>query len=231
MMRAVRSACIALLLLVAGVIFAPQAFATLRLTTSTGTAAVTPFVTPIGNTTASTQIGTSTDARLSLGGFEVSCSSAALTSYVGATHTELRVIAVAIGNGMAGSCRTTGGGRVDGEEMDTVATSINPWHLHFRTNNSVTRSAIGTLNNSSALTFRATSLGESCEFIVSAQSIDATYTYMTTSLVVSDSTVVTAVRPVVRGGVCPASGNATILITYTLTFGTNNHRLTVTGAS
>jgi hypothetical protein len=231
MTRSLRIACIAVLLVVAGVIFAPQAFATLRLTTSTGTAAVTPFLHPIGSSGEDNQLGVDINPRLSLAGFEVTCSVGGFFSYAGETHTQLRVFDFDFGSGLGGSCRTTGGGRVDGDRWTTPVSTVSPWHIHFRTHNSVTRSATGTLNNSSAMTFVVTSLGASCEFTIPVQSIDMTYTYGNTSLMVSDATVVTNVRPVRRGDVCPASGNATLSMPFTLNFPTLSPRLLVRNTS
>jgi hypothetical protein len=239
MMSLKRSVLLALMLMSVVVVAASPAFATPNITASSGSRPVSPFVTPIGNTSTSSSDGLSTDSRLSIGGTDVACRTANARGYVDVTHTNVKLTSVTFGDGRGGTCSATGGGRVDGDSIDGGATSARPWHLHVRTVDAATRSATGTVNTSSAVTFVVTVpiAGASCQFTVPAgQSVPAVYTFGNTSLAV-DGTVTTNIVPVrdpIR--VCPRSGTATYRATYTIRpspapLGTRNSRLSVTAVS
>jgi hypothetical protein len=210
-------------------VVAAPAFATPSLTASSGTRAVAPFITPMGDTRGSVSSADSIDTRLNLGAFTITCRTATMAGYVTVTHTQLRLTSFAFGNGRGGTCSASGGAVVDGDAIVGSATSAAPWHLHVRANDALSRSATGTLNVSSPFSFTITfGGGVSCVIRASApQSVAVTYTYNTTSLVLNGTLMVT----VSGGGFCPAGGTLTLGATYTFRPSTSRHRLAVTTGS
>ena len=199
------SVLIALVLMAASVVVAAPAFATPRLTESTGSSAVSPFITPIGTTT-STSVGTSTNSNLALpsSGSTVSCTTSTVSGYVDRTHTQLKLTAVSFGGGDAArNCRVAPAGRVDNTpDITCTATSAAPWFLHVRTVISATSSS-GTVNLTSSCTVRLTITGRGDNTVVS---IDAgqscqpnaggnTYTSAARSLVVDCRVLATINNP------------------------------------
>jgi hypothetical protein len=240
-MKAFRgSVVVALLLASVLVVVASPAFATPNLTASSGDdatrpharAAVAPFITPSTNTR-SPSVGTDPTTILTLGGTSVMCRTSRAFFYVTTTHTQARITSLSFGDARGRTCSTTGGGTVDGDVISSTATSNAPWHAHVRINDARLRSASGTVNVSSAVTFIVTIplLVSSCQFTVPAQSVAATLTYRgPVTLIVDDRTVVTNV--VAIRGTCPRSGLARFDATYTVTPGTPaDAPLTVTSSS
>jgi hypothetical protein len=195
-----------LLVIASAAVAGSPAFATPRLTSSTGTAArpdnsaVSPFATPLGSTTSSSTF-LSTDMTLTIGASVWACSPAHMSGYIGLTHTELRITSVTFGDGSGRGCSGIGGGSISG-----TATSPNPWHLHFRTIE-VSTSATGTLNLSSNVTFVLNVFN--CHITWPPQSVRITQTSTTTSLTMDDGTVRST-----GSGFCP-SGTARITAIYT----------------
>jgi hypothetical protein len=233
-MRLARHAVLlALVLAATAAAIAVPAFATPNITASSGTRAVAPFVTPIGNTLTSSSTAFSTDSRFGLGGAEFTCRTASMTGYVAATHTQLRLTSVTFGDGRGSTCFWSGGWTFDGDSINGGASSVNPWHLHFKTHDAPTRSGQGTINISRTFSFVITTgTGASCDFTVAGgQSLATTYTYSTTSLAVDGSFTV-GIRGITDPlRVCPAGGTMTLRATYTIRPTTASHRLTVTSAS
>jgi hypothetical protein len=231
-MKAFRSGLlVALVLVTAVVVVASPAFATPNVTASSGTRAVSPFITPIGSTTSGSR-GLSTDSRFDLGGASLTCRRAIARLYVPATHTQGLVTSLRFGEPgrSPGECAVSFifNGTIDGTQViDPTTNSTTPSRLHVRTVSGT--SATGTINVSGAFTFVVTIVGVSCTLTVPVQSVDGVYTSTTRSLAVSDRTVTTTVA---GGGGCPASGNATFTAIYTVTPETTRDvRLTVTAAS
>ena len=232
-MKAWRSGILVVLVLIsAGVLVSSPAFATPNLTASSGNRPVAPFITPLGNTRDSSSRGVVVSpetARLTLGGTNISCRTANAIGYVTVTNTQLRLTSMKFGDGRGGTCTISTGGTIDNDMIIGGASSINPWHLHVRSNDAANRSAAGTINISTSFSFSATNGGVSCDFTVSArQSVAVTYTYGTTSLVV-DGTLTVGVRGVTNPlRLCPASGAGSFRATYTVRPDTTRDRITVT---
>jgi hypothetical protein len=229
-MKSIRSSLIvALVLTTAVVVVASPAFATPNFTASSGTRAVSPFVTPIGSTT-SRSTARSTDWSYVLASLTWTCNPAHFSFYVATTHTQILITSMTFGDGRTGACTISGpfgGATVDGNSFnDPTTNSTTPSRLHFR---SVTMgSTFGTINLSGPMTFGVTFGSFSCTFTVPVQSIDATYTQAATSLIMSDRTFFITIT----GAGCPASGNSVVTATYTIRPDTaRDSRLTVTNAS
>ena len=145
-MRAIRrSALVVLVLVSAVVVVAAPAFATPRLTTSTGTrpdnGAVSPFMSPIGDTltnsititvrvAAGARSGSSFGVRNLAGGSDsVTCIKATVSSEVVPTHTRIAIYSFDFLG-----CRTDSAGlRVD--IVTNHISSSSPYYLHITTNN------------------------------------------------------------------------------------------------
>jgi hypothetical protein len=234
-MKSIRSGLLVALVLVSAiVVVASPAFATPNITASSGTAAVSPFITPATNNTRSLSTALSTDSRFDLGGNSLTCRTANASFYIPPTHTQGRITSITFGRGRTGDCAVASGvgsGTIDGNSVsDPTTNSTTPSIVHVRT--FAASSATGTINLSGALTFVVTIRGfASCQLTVPVQSVDVVYTQRTTSLVVSDRTVATTVRTISGFG-CPASGDAVFTATYTVRADTpRDARLTVTNAS
>ncbi len=240
-----RSALVALILVVAAVIVASPAFATPRLTTSTGNAAVSPFITPITPTTSSFT-GRSSDSVLAIDlplglSARVQCRTAIASGYVSTTHTQARITSLSFGDGGGDSLtncvvRTPfGDGTVDRDSVTCTATSRAPWHLHVRSTPDGGRSWDGTVNTSSPCTFVTTApRASSCRITVDAnQSISARYTNANGTLEL-DRTSVLVVTVVNVSGCRISDGSYTATFTgrYTIRPDTRNDaRPTVTAIS
>jgi hypothetical protein len=170
-MTARKSILIMALALVSGLVaIASPAFATPNLTASSGTRAVSPFITPIGSTR-SLSIGSSTDSQIALPslGATVSCTTSTVAGYVDtATNTQLRLTSVSFGNNR-GSCRVSPAGTVDNRpDITCTATSANPWFLHASSLPGGT-SARGTVNPTSSCVVRVTIIGVSVTVTLDAR--------------------------------------------------------------
>jgi hypothetical protein len=131
------------------------AFATPSITASSGSAVVAPFITPIGSTT-SQFAARSVDSILNIPaiGLRVSCVTAILSGYVGATHTQARITSFVFGgNGSGRDCLVVapdrGSGPVAGDEITCLGTangSIRPWFLHISSGPDRNASSTATLN-------------------------------------------------------------------------------------
>ena len=161
---------VALALVSALIAVASPAFATPNLTASSGTRAVSPFITPIGNTR-SLSIGSSTDSQFALPslGVTVSCTTSTVAGYVdAATRTQIRVTSISFGD-RGGRCRVSPSGTVDNRpDITCTATSANPWFLHTRNLPSAT-SAGGTINPTSSCVVRVTVIGISATVTLDAR--------------------------------------------------------------
>ncbi len=223
-MKAFRSGMlVALVLVSAVVVVASPAFATPNITASSGTRAVAPFITPIGDSARSNIIGTSTDSRFSAGAI-VRCRTARVGGFIGATHTQATITSVTFGDGRAGNCDATSGGfsgvvrnggdsRGQLDSIDGGATTTRPWFLHVRRFTAADNSSSGTININ-RFQFTVTIIGVACQITITAQSVDATYTNRTRVVTVNDASV--AFTESTGGGLCPAPGNATFTATYTI---------------
>jgi hypothetical protein len=185
------------------------AFATPRITSSTSTragvpdnAAVSPFLTPIGNTSSSSITARSPHSQLSSSGASFTCTSET-SGYIPLTHT--RVVITRIDYV---TC-TTSLGRV---EVTTSAGSSTPWYIHVRAYEAQSGESGGTINIPAGgrAEIRVTG-GVSCTVVVQPQSVDFLGTNSNRDLTVSDETVAFT-----RTGspVCPPSGVARQSGTY-----------------
>ena len=127
-----KGALAALVLVVALVVVAQPAFATPRLTTSTGTAAVSPFITPVSADSRSHSTFTAGRTSLSISalGLSVTCLTSSGSGYVPATHTRFAITSLSFGTGVAGDCVTTPAGSVDGNRVHCDVNTRTPWYLH-----------------------------------------------------------------------------------------------------
>jgi hypothetical protein len=159
-MNALRSSMLVVVVLVsvAAVVVAP-AFATPQITASSGTRAVSPFITPVqARSPAQNSESTAVSTNLRIGfaalGINIVCNEAHFSGYVDtATHTQLRMTSVSFGNRTAGSCRVDPlGGTITNTTITCTATTRAPWSLHIRTIDSATSSR-GSINLTSACTF------------------------------------------------------------------------------
>ena len=155
-MRTLKSgALVALVLVSALVVIGSPAFATPNITASSGTRAVSPFITPIGSTRSqSTAQAGSTSLSIAALGASVTCDRAVTSAYVDTTHTQLKITSLSFGTGRVGSCVTTPAGSIDGNQITCTATSTNPWFLHVRS--VAGNSSTGTVNITSTCRFVAT---------------------------------------------------------------------------
>ncbi len=212
-----------LLLISAVAIVASPAFATPNITASSGTRAVAPFITPIGDSARSNIIATSTDWRFTAGAI-IRCRTARFGGFIGATHTQATITSVTFGDGRAGNCDDTSGGfsgvvRNGGtsagqlDSIDGGATTTRPWFLHVRRFTAADGSSSGTININ-RFQFTSTIIGVACQITMSPQSIDITYTNATRSVSIRDATV--AFTESTGGALCPASGNARVDATYVI---------------
>jgi hypothetical protein len=151
-------ALVALVLVSASIVVASPVFATPNITASSGTTAVSPFITPIGNTR-SLSVGSSTNSSLVLPTLSstVSCTTSTIAGYVATTNTQLKLTSMSFGGGNAArNCRVSPAGTIDNRpDITCTATSSNPWFLHLRNLPSAT-SAAGTINPTSSCTVRVT---------------------------------------------------------------------------
>jgi hypothetical protein len=170
-MKAMRSsALVALVLLTALVVVVAPAFATPNITASSGTRAVSPFITPIGSTTSlSTARGTNLTIAVPALGSTVSCDQATVSGYVDTTHTQMKIISMSFGTGRAGSCTVRPAGTVDGNRFTCTATSANPGFFHAKTVNAAARSSSGSWNLTSSCSIFITILGRSYDITIDAQ--------------------------------------------------------------
>jgi hypothetical protein len=207
---------IALLAICATVV--QPAFATPTLTTSTA-AEVAPFITPIGNTSTSQITGSSARMDFTAGGVTITCFSS-MSGEIPTTHTRARisdlrfflcVVSVA-------GIRAT---------VTTTTTTMAPFLAHAKTLAGASTTGTVEIPAGGNVTISITGTF-ACTLTVGPQSIDATFTHGNTSLLVSDMTVA-----FVRAGsaMCPASGNGTLVGTYTVRPDTTTDDLRVTEAS
>ncbi len=248
-MRSLRNGVlVALILVSAAVVIVPPVFATPNLTASSGTRAVAPFITPIGDSARSNIVGTSTNLRYtSVGGAVMRCRNSVIGGFIGSTHTQIAITSVVFGNGVRGNCDVTSAGLsgvVSGgpgglastgapDSISGAATTTRPWFVHFRSGPDGGGSSVGTISmpsgGSNAFASTDTVFSLVCQYLFAAQSVDVTYTNATRLLVISDST--TAYTEASGNSSCPATGNARLDATFTLRAATARDALTVTAGS
>ena len=217
---------VVLLLVTALATVAVPAFATPFFTISTGSRPVSPFYTPIGNTTTSTISGSSSDWRFSSAAplgvvVTISCTDSKMTGYVPITHTNGNVTSLTIA-----TCRSSIGGRVT---VTTTASSARPWFLHMSTVRLGSSEGVLEIPPGGSANIRTDS--PRCTITVGPQSIDDSFTNANTSLVVND----TSMAFTLAAGdsfLCPIPGTpATQTGTYTLRPATARDDLRVTATS
>jgi hypothetical protein len=149
----------ALTLVAAAVVVVSPAFATPQITASSGSRAVSPFITPVqarspAQNSESTALSTNSRLGIPALGANFRCSESHVSGYVDtATHTQVRLTSMSFGNNVPGSCRIDPiGGAIPGTLVTCTATTRNPWMLHVRTIDSATSSR-GSVNLTSACTF------------------------------------------------------------------------------
>ncbi len=185
-MRSLRGSLLVAVVLVAALAVVVQpAFATPRLTESTGATPVAPFITPITNTR-SPFTGRAIRPTLSLPAFggEFRCESSFASGYMTTTHTQARITSLSFGNGVVGTCTMSrpAAGIVDQGSITCNATSINPWLLHVQARNAGNNWS-GTVNIPAGgpycrFDYTVPSLGVSCTLTFDAsQSIGRTVQY------------------------------------------------------
>ena len=246
-MKIARNGMLVVVILVSAAVIVSPAFATPNITASSGTRAVAPFITPIGDSARSNIVGTSTDLRYaSAGGAAMRCRNSIIGGFIGSTHTQITITSAVFGNGAVGNCDITsagfsgvvrgGGGLASAGTLDSIsgtATTTRPWFLHFRRGPDGGGSSVGTMNMpsgaSSAFSSTDTVFGLVCQYTFAAQSVDVTYTNATRLLVISDSTVLYTETSGNSG--CSASGNARLNATFALRAATARDALTVTAGS
>jgi hypothetical protein len=215
---------LALVLVSALVVVASPAFATPRLTSSTGTAArpdngaVSPFITPIGDTVRSSINATSPRSDFSaliIGGlatYTITCSSRG-TAYVGVTHTQAILTSLVFE-----TCRDSlnGSPRVS----TTVSSPDHPWFLHVRAAAGA-NSWDGTVNipAGSTASIITRPIGQDCRITVGPQSVRLRDTdrAATRTIEVSDRTVRFSLDAGSTSGCPDPARTATQSGTYTLT--------------
>jgi hypothetical protein len=227
------SALVMLVSFLALVAIGSPAFATPNITASSGTRAVSPFLTPIGNTRSqSTAVSTNSSYAIT-GVLTLSCAIAKASGYVTGTHTQVRLTSLAFGDGRPGSCTTGPSITLDGNYFSCTATSADPWFLHAKTFDG-RDSTTGTSNNPSTCSYKFTLGGFNNSCIASVdtnQSYSATYTQRATSLSVTGRAVLT-IRPI--GATCGATGSFNAMFTGDFTFRPDtprDTRVTVTRTS
>ncbi len=224
MSKALKFAVLGSLLLISAVaVVASPAFATPNITASSGTRAVAPFITPIGDSARSNIIGTSIDSRFTAGAI-IRCRTSRIGGFIGATHTQATITSVTFGDGRRGDCDLTSGGfsgvvRNGGtstgqlDSIDGGATTTRPWFLHVRRFTAADNSSSGTININ-RFQYTVTIIGVACQITIATQSVDVTYTNRTRVVTVSDASV--AFTESTGGGLCPAGGNARFDATYSI---------------
>jgi hypothetical protein len=187
----------ALIVVSAVVVVTSPAFATPRLTSSTGTrpdnGAVSPFITPIGNTTTSSARVTEFDGTFdtltfvfaTYGGFITTwtCTFIQLTGYVGSTHTQLRFTSSSIS---ACGDDTTGAGVT---AALTGVGSATPALVHMRSGPFVETEWTGSFNLAAGQTIDLRARLFTCDVRIQPQSISARYTNTTRGIDIRDNTV------------------------------------------
>ncbi len=218
-MHSLRKILVVMLALVAAVVVvASPAFATPNITASSGTRAVSPFITPSTNTS-SQFTARSTNAVLSIPaiGSSITCAVASISGYASTTHTQIRITSMTFGDGSGRSCQTTwrgAGGGIVGDKAACASSSAAPYALHLRTFNAGTRSASGSINLNTACVYVIAIGGRLCTITYDAgQSLATTYTNVTGSLVVDARMIHTE-----SGAGCefPGSFNSALTATYTV---------------
>ena len=183
---------IALVLVSAVVVVASPAFATPNITASSGTRAVAPFITPLGNTTTSSITAPSTDSSFATRARDgrtpatLTCRDTRSSGYVDtSTHTQGRITRLDFTN-----CRSDELGA--GVSVTTTASSANPFFLHVRSGPDANGNSTGTFNipTNGSITVTVTVFGiRACSFSVGPQSVRVTFNNTTTILTVNDSTI------------------------------------------
>jgi hypothetical protein len=183
-MKALKAGVLAALVLVSAVVVvASPAFATPNITASSGSGAVAPFITPIGNTTNSSINGVSTDSGFVFvlpGGIRmrILCADSTARGYVVQTHTRGLVTSLTFS-----SCTSGLGGAVT---VATSASSTRPWFLHVRSSSG--DSSTGSVEIPSSGSATITTSVPRCTIVFSPQSIFGTFTHNSRSLVINDPT-------------------------------------------
>jgi hypothetical protein len=215
------SALVALILVAALAIIVSPAFAT-TLNTDSSVGNASPFITPSTNTR-SLYTGRSTDTQLTLPtlGSTVMCRESQVSGYASTTHTQIRLTSVSFGNvADPRNCTVRPAGTVDVQPITCTATSRDPWHLHVRRNDTVNRSASGTVNLTSSCTVRITIGGRAITISVDANQscrpnaagASNTYTYRGPTGSITVNCVVLATLT----GAVRASTNSTFTGVYTV---------------
>jgi hypothetical protein len=204
-------ALLALLLVSAVIVVVSPAFATPKLTTSTGTrpdgGAVSPYFTPIGSATSSITINQSyggsrrgssfvgRDKDANVVGF--TCDEVRGSGHVLATHTRLRITSLAFG-------RCTVDGQPASLSVTFSANATTPCFLHLRRGTAPSWEGTLELTRTCTITVLVTAaiIGNICQFTIAAQSVRLRNTDTNTQLETSDRTVI-LVSNRVNSGRCP----------------------------
>jgi hypothetical protein len=188
------------------------AFATPSLTTSTSTragrpdnAAVSPFLTPIGNTSSSSITATSGLSQFAFGGASMTCTSVT-SGYVPLTHTRVLITRLdyvtCLARGLGGLARVT-----------TSASSAAPWNIHVTAYDVPSGSWGGTINIPAGGRAEIELTASNCVLVVQPQSVDLVGDNATRALEVADESIAFT-----RTGsaTCPPSGLMSLLGAYAM---------------
>ena len=215
-------------LMAALAVLARPAFATPRLTASTGSSPVAPFITPIGNTTTSTVSGSSSDSRFSSTApfgviVTISCTDSRTTGYVPTTHTRANVTSLTFT-----TCRSSIGGNVT---FTTTASSASPWLLHVRSGPDGAGSSTGTIEIPAGGRANIRIDNPRCTITITPQSIENSFTNANTSMFTADGGVAFTLAAG-DSALCPSARTpATLSGTYTLRPATARDDIRITAAS